>query len=507
MRPFLTADSRRARRCRGLAVFAARLTAAVALGLAARSNGRAEGAPVGLRIDASSPGTAIPPDFSGLSYELTAILPAADGGRYFRPDATRLITLFRTLGIANLRIGGNTSDRNFRRAPSAEDLASLFGFARAAGVKVIYCLRLHGGDPAADAAEAKSMLDRYGSLVDAFSIGQEPSAYPVGQVETRPPGERMGGAAEKYPYAEYRAAWARFDRAILAAAPGARICGPSVHNNAAWTREFIADFGRGHGVAFVTAHLYPGGAAGKLPSAEAGRDRMLSGQLTRVAERLWAGFAPEARAAGLPYRLEEVNSYFNGGARGASDAFAASLWGLDFMHWWAAHGAAGLNIHTGDRVSMNGELQAPRYAVFSSGPDGFQIRPLAYALKAFALGSDGAEVPVAVDNPAGINLTAYAVRLRNGGLAVTVINREHGPGARKAALAVAAGAGWGRARVVRLEAPGGDVKATSGIVLGSGPIDREGRWTGSWEPLALQPGQALAVEVPAASAAVIRLDR
>ena len=50
---------------------------------------------------------------------------------------------------------------------------SLFGFVQAAGVKVIYCLRLHNGDPQADAQTVKYIMDHYASSVDCFSIGQE----------------------------------------------------------------------------------------------------------------------------------------------------------------------------------------------------------------------------------------------------------------------------------------------------------------------------------------------
>ena len=98
----------------------------------------------------------------------------------------------------------------------------------------------------------------------------------------------------------------------------------------------------------------------------------------------------------LPYRLEEVNNYFNGGATNVSNTFASALWSLDFMHWWAANGAAGLNFHTGDRVAAGSTLRPSRYTAFFSTANGFEVRPLGYGLKAFALGSRGRFVPVAV---------------------------------------------------------------------------------------------------------------
>ena len=296
--------------------------------------------PISLSVDLQKPGVTIAPDFNGLSYEITTLLPV-NGVRYFRPDNTALLTLFRTLGLKHLRVGGNTSDRNAQQLPAEADWDSLFAFAKAADVKVIYCLRLHDGDPAAATATVKYIMDRYAPLVDSVSIGQEPSAYPAEKVDSRPPGERMGAAVEKYPYASYRDHWREFAATISTAVPNVKFCGPSVHNNGDWARKFIADFGRDHHVGLITEHLYAGGAAGKLPSAEVGRDRMLSGEFYKVYEKLHASFVPAARAAGLPYRLEEVNSYFNGGALDASDTAAAALWGLEFMHWWAAHDAAG----------------------------------------------------------------------------------------------------------------------------------------------------------------------
>ena len=49
-------------------------------------------------------------------------------------------------------------------------------------------------------------------------------------------------------------------------------------------------------------------------------------------------------ADGVPYRLIESNDYL-GGVTNASNAFASALWALDYMHWWAAHGCAGVNFH------------------------------------------------------------------------------------------------------------------------------------------------------------------
>ncbi len=458
--------------------------------------------PVSISVDAKNPGAAIAPDFAGLSFEVSLLLPNASGVHYFRPDNQLLIHLFRTLGIRSLRIGGNTSDRDARRLPGEADLDSLFEFAKAAGVKVIYCLRLHNGDPQADAATVKHIMSRYAAQVDCFSIGQEPSAYPVEKIDTRPRNERMGAAHEKYKYETYAADWKKFADAIVAAEPDVKFCGPSVHNNGVWARKFMADFGRSNRVSLITEHLYPGGAGGRVPTPEIGRDRMLSDEFTAKYQKLYASFGPMAASNALPYRLEEVNNYFNGGATNVSNTFASALWGLDFMYWWAAHGAAGLNFHTGDKVAAGYILQPSKYTAFFSTTNGYLVRPLGYGLKAFDLGSHGKFVPVKISNPDHLNLTAYAVQGGNQNVYLTIINKEHDAAARDAKLSVTATtATFRRGQIIFLKVPGGGVAAASGETLGGASIEPDGSWDGKWSPLE----DVSEIKIPASSAAVIRL--
>jgi hypothetical protein len=467
--------------------------------------------PVTVRIDIAHPQRAITPEFAGLSYELAMVSATAGGQHYFRPDNAPLIAMFRTLGLRSLRVGGNTSDRNARDLPSEADVDQLFAFARAANVKVIYCLRLHNGDVTQAIARVRYIMSHYAAWLDSFSIGQEPSAYPTEAVDRRPLSERMGGAAENYPYPTYQAEWKKFADAIGEAVPDVKFCGPSVHNNPEWTRRFIADFGRSNHVALITAHLYPGGAAGKLPSPEVGRDRMLSDNFTHVYEVLYTGFAAEAKAAGLPYRLEEANSYFNGGAQGASNTFSAALWGLDFMYWWAAHDAAGINFHTGDRVAAGPNVLGSRYAVFVSSATGNKPLPLAYGIKAFGVGGDGRLIPTVIDNPTDLNLTAYGVQGNDGATYITIINKEHAADSRGASVTVMAGEKITAGSALCLKTASGDVAAATDITLGDAAIQPDGTWSGTWTTLAIgshdrDEGRVL-LTVAAGSAVVVKLTR
>jgi hypothetical protein len=106
---------------------------------------------------------------------------------------------------------------------------------------------------------------------------------------------------------------------------------------------------------------------------------------------------------------------------------------LDYLYWWAGRNAQGINFHTGDHVAA-GEQQTPcRYAVFWTSTTGYSVHPLGYAIKALDLGSHGRLLPLEfVSNHDGVNLTAYAVLAVNPTIYITLINKEHGSGARTA---------------------------------------------------------------------------
>jgi hypothetical protein len=349
----------------------------------------------------------------------------------------------------------------------------------------------------------KYITDHYSPLVDSFSIGQEPSAYPVEKKDTRATTERMGAANEKYSYASYRQDWKTFADAIIGVVPDVKFCGPSVHNNGEWARNFIQDLGRSNHVTLITEHLYAGGAGGKVPTPEIGRDRMLSDDFVRAYQKLYDSFVPMALSNGLPYRLEEVNNYFNGGATNVSNTFASSLWGLDFMYWWAEHQSAGVNFHTGDRVAAGNSLQASKYTAFFSTTNGYLVRPLGYGIKAFDLGSHGHLVPAVISGPTNLNLSTYVVLGDDKNLYVTLINKEHGDGARETEARLAGAAGPGE--MISLTQTAGDAGATSGVTLGGAEIKSDGTWSGSWKPLASDKNGTPSVTVPPASAVIVKL--
>ena len=210
-----------------------------------------------------------------------------------------------------------------------------------------------------------------------------------------------------------------------------------------------ADSGR---IAEITQHYYVGGGPGKT-TAEQAISNMLSPEWvngtaigTQPARTTYTPYpwlyqnhlAPVV-AAGLRYRLTESNDYLSG-VPGASNAFASALWALDYLHWWAAHGAAGVNFHNKQWLYTDTIVPDP-----AEPGGGYAVTPKGYGIKAFTLGSAGQVKPVAIGNADGINLTAYCI----GGAGVhyvTIINKTQGAGAADAAITIVPP---GRGRKVR----------------------------------------------------------
>ncbi|MBI3110366.1 MAG: hypothetical protein HYZ01_02235 [Ignavibacteriales bacterium] len=447
--------------------------------------------PASITVETRSVGGEVPENFIGLSFEVEKVLPDPRGEYFFSPNNKPLIAMFRTLGIRSLRVGGNTADRSSVPVPGERDIDALFSFAKVAGVKVIYTHRLHGGDPKRAAEISQYIMDHYESELSCFAIGNEPNVF-----------------AQEYP--GYLAEWRKYVDSIISPghAPGASFCGPgATPGKVSWSGDFARDVRESGRIRFITQHAYPGGSGRRVLSARSARDSMLSQSWVASYGAFFEQFVPTARELGIPYRLEETNSFFHGGADGASNSFASALWGLDFMHWWASHGAAGLNFHTGDSVAA-GDANAPcHYAVFTTVVEGFSIRPLGYALKAFDLGGRGKIVPIRVSSTAqDLNLTAYGVMTKDGALTVTIINKEHGIEGHEVDMTVKLDRSFIKGEALFLTVSNQDVAATIGVTLGGFPIREDATWQERWGPLSLDSEKkSFVVKIPAATAAVVRL--
>jgi len=222
-------------------------------------------------------------------------------------------------------------------------------------------------------------------------------------------------------------------------------------------------------------------------------------------QKLYNGFGPATLAEGLSFRLEEVNNFYNGGASDVSDTFASALWGLDFMYWWADHGANGLNFHTGDKVGAGAELRPSRYTAYFSRPDGFAVRPLGYGISAFNLAGHGRFLPATIANPDNLNVSVYSVLGNDKNIYVTIINKEHGAHGRAAGISLTDGMSAIDPQLMALTVPNDDIAAKAGMTLGGAGIQNDGSWNGTWTTLPTAKSGILIVTVPAGSASIIKL--
>ena len=429
-------------------------------------------------VNLSSPGYLIPEDFVGFSFETRRVNPDIDDvkGYLFDSTNTQLITLFHQIGIKSLRVGGGSVDDPETPIPGLKDIDALFRFAKAADIKVIYSFRLQNGDAKQNASYAKYIWDNYRNYLDCFSIGNEPGNY-----------------------SEFSRQWKIMADAIVRVVPEAKFCGPapvsSMDGGANDIRSFVKDFGKTGLIKYVSAHDYPGGnSLRNATDGNSGRDQMLSGAWLDHYQIFYDQFVPAVFASGLKYKHDEGSSFYKGGAKDASNTFASSLWCLDYMHWWAAHGCSGYNFHNNRWYMYN-------ITICKDSSGNYQSRPQGYGIKAFDIGGHGRIVPVTVSRT---NMTAYGV-VDSNNLYLTIINKEHGEYGRDAEINIKGVDAKGNIEIMYLKAPNNEVAATTGISLGGATINNTGKWEGKWTSLKLDGNGKLMIPVSVASAAIVRI--
>lgn len=508
--------------------------------------------PIKVTIDTSKHEYAIPADFVGLGFETKSVVLNTYGvrGNFFSPSNTQLITLFRNIGIKNIRVGGGTVDGSGAKAncvtpvPGYQDIDSLFEFARAAGIKVIYSVRLENfaSCPNRNLAEedakiAQYIWNKYRANLDSFSIGNEPDVreYHSTTERTLDPAiyeTKQGVSGSAYP--SYLTDWQHFASVIHEAVPEARFSGPDTAvsstssftpnptNGVSWTQQFARDLKDSGLLAVTLQHHYVWGVPGNTTAREA-IDDMLSSAWdddTSVGKQPandggTAEFHPypfvytHVLAAlvsyGVPYRMTEANDCLHG-VSGASDGFAAALWALDYMHWWAEHHMAGVNFHNNPWIPTDTIVPDPNPCT-AAGCGNYRATAKALGMKAFSLGSHGDVEPIKVDNPKHINLTAYAVGTAND-LYVTIINKTHTSthDATDARVIIKA-PGFDEASVdamVLTDGQPGNAALMAGT-LGGSTITGNAPWGGKWTPIGRVHAGKVKVIVQSTTAQVVRI--
>ncbi len=365
---------------------------------AAPSSAKAE-----IRCDFSKVLQPVPADFTGLSYESAQLAHP----KFFSASNASLIALFKQLSPAGvLRIGGNTSaythwrpdarasDAAFAEPPSAgkntadsytistDAIDSLRAFLQATGWRLIYGLNIENGTAEAAAEEAAYVSKVCGDRLIAFQFGNEPDLFHHDDANHTP-----------WTFDEYWSKWQEFARALRARVPAAQLAGPDAAYRMDWVEQF-AQRARGQ-VVLLTGHYYIGGP----PANPAMNLDALLNPPRHLLEEIPRALAA-AKVAGVPYRMAEGNSCYQGGKKDVSDTFASALWVGDYMLQLAQAGYCGVNLHGG------GEGWYAPIATDAAGAS--SRRPEFYGIQ-LAQHFAGAEI-VLCRAESMANVTAYAAR-------------------------------------------------------------------------------------------------
>jgi hypothetical protein len=442
---------------------------------------------VEVQVDPSvSPGR-ISPDFVGLGYETSAV---AQKG-YFSGKNKTLIRLYRNLSPQGLiRIGGNVSDhtRYVAEGVSAAhterettiinhtDLTDLADFARATGWKVMWGLNLGTGSKEQAATEAVAVAKALKGHLQSLQIGNE--------VDLGSHYNRKYGSYQSY-YADYL----DYKAAVRKMLPAAVFSGPDVAGNLSWLQSFAATEAKD--IKLLTCHYYRTGSG----KPDATIKTLLGG------DGAWVQRLEQLRRislqAGVPFRINEVNSFYGGGKEGVSDTFGAALWCLDYMFELATYGCNGVNMETD--VNQLGWIS--HYSpIVHDGQGNISVRPEYYGMLAFSLAGKGDLLKITLTKE-DINLTAYATRTKGGGdfVWVTIINKDL---SRDAKVNINLPENYGEATVLWLKAP--SVQSRGQVTLAGSEVAADGSWSPRKPQHLTVKGHPASLVIPHCSAALLR---
>jgi len=355
-----------------------------------------------------------------------------------------------------------------------QNLLDLADFARATGWTVMWGLNASTDTVDHGVVEAQAVNDALGDRLQSFEIGNEVQAH-----------AQFGGKFDNY-YTYYKG----YKAALRAAIPNARLSGPDSIGGTDWVSQYAA--GEGSDAKLLTCHYYRGGQGDPATTIE--KLLRTDDGLTRTLQKLRA----ISNQSGVPYRMNEFNSFSGGGRAGVSDTFASALWALDVSYQLASNGSSGVNFET----DLNQLGFISRYSPIVHDPSGrCDVRPEYYGLLAYSITGRGDVVATRVDND-DINLTAYATKAPSGALWLTVINKDL---TGDADVSVTVPAGYTKAATYRLAAP--SAGSLDQVTLGGSEVDNNGNWKPkTFEKAAITDGSA-AIRLPHASAILVQISR
>ena len=456
----------------------------------------------------------IPDDFLGLAFEYSTI-PTWTAN----PVLVRLIRNLDPLGRPSVRIGGISTDRSWWPAPGLSRPSgvtyslgpawarSARALASALGARLLLGINFEANSPALARIEADELLSKVGrSRVAGLTIGNEPPLYTLepwyrllsGQVVPWYDqfGQPIFSRGPNWGPTAFDSEYAR----ILGVLPRVPIAGPDTKDGIwiAGFRRFISARSR---VRIVTSHAYglnncvTDPASPDFPSVP----HLLSSYASRNLMQGLARFVRRAHRDGMTYRIDELGSVTCNGAGGVSDTMASALWAADALFAVARAHVDGVNLHSYPG-SSNGLFD------FTRTPRGWtgEVHPIYYGALLFARAAPSGSRLVAVRATGAPGLRVWATRGPGHVLRVLAINDN----LTTPVTVVIRSPLAGRARLQRLTAT--SPYSTTGLALGGRSFGTSTR-TGVLRAavpgaVALRHGR-YAVKVPAASAALLTVDR
>jgi hypothetical protein len=453
-------------------------------------------------VDAARPGSALPTDFLGLSFEASVL-----SSGLFDPARSNLSSLLRDLGSGRLRFGGNSVDRVAawtggpaaplpswaRSAVTPADLARLGALTAATGWKVDLGLTLGHPDPAIAAQEAAAAARLIGDGLGTVQVGNEP--------------DLLGDVRPGYREATYRTDVEAYQAAIAAVAPAIKLSGPDTAGPA---EPYASD--ERAGLDLLTQHYYPftrcGGARPTI-------DQLLSPATLAEEARVASAAAGAGRTFGLPVRLDETNSASCGGQDGVSNTLASALWIVEYLVTVAQRGVVGVGVQgglaacrgytplcvpgaSGAEAGTSPDIDPIADASLGAAPavDGrLAAQPDFYGLLLVHELEGGRWLPVTSTQPSAA--WEAAAMMPDGALRVVLVN----PSASAVDITVRLSRSGGRASVQWLTGP--SLAATSEVTLGGSPVAADGTWQPHADAPIAESGDGLHVRVPEAAAALL----
>ncbi len=401
----------------------------------------------------TTPGRAIPANFMGLSMEWgaaqTMIGDSTVGVDYIVRQLLKNLTAYGSNPI-NLRIGGCSTDKTGE--PTSTTVQPFAELATALGTHFSLGVNLGSDNVGLAVDQAKAYVSQMpkGSL-DAIEVGNEPDRYVFDGYRPSP-----------YTFADYLADFNIWKTDITPfLPPGKKLMGPSWSDTSSLSNAVSFASAQMDDLADFTQHYYVAGANATTPEDILLTPIAASGGATAVAAAVIA-----AHNYGITFRMGEINSLYNGGEAGISNAFESALWAADAMFQYASVGVDGVNFHMGE----NGALyQAFAIKVQTSGASSSysltSVNPLYYGLLFFqAMTAKGSHLlPTNLSTSA--NMTTWATIDASGTQRLAIINKDL---SLTGTVDVSIG-GYTHAQVYRLTAP--SYQSTSGVSFGGQTFD------------------------------------